>query len=104
MSKSPETIWSRNEHGLWCECCGNLIASPRTADADDYQAPEQCGQCGFPDPESVAAYHFGDEDDSDDGLDEDGNPPFECARFWIKGEGWYCPMAGSEECDWECLA
>ena len=40
--------------------------------------------------------------EQDDGLDEDGNIPFECARFWIKGEGWYCPMAGTEECDWEC--
>lgn len=40
--------------------------------------------------------------DQDDDLDEDGNPKFECARFWIKGEGWYCPMAGTEECDWEC--
>ena len=38
----------------------------------------------------------------DDSLDENGNFKFECARFWIKSEGWYCPMAGTEECDWEC--
>jgi hypothetical protein len=42
------------------------------------------------------------DDDQHDGLDEDGNIPFECSRYWIKGEGWYCPMAGTEECDWEC--
>lgn len=47
-------------------------------------------------------YDYLDEDHRDDGLDEDGNIPFECSRFWIKGEGWYCPMAGAEECDWEC--
>jgi hypothetical protein len=42
--------------------------------------------------------------DQDDGLDEDGNIKFECARFWIagKGGGWFCPLQGSEECDWEC--
>lgn len=40
--------------------------------------------------------------DEDDGLDEDGNFKFECAAYWIKGAGWHCPLAGTEECDWEC--
>lgn len=42
--------------------------------------------------------------DQDDGLDDDGNFPFDCPRFWVsgKGGGWYCPLAGTEECDWEC--
>lgn len=47
------------------------------------------------------------EDDHDDGLDEDGNFRFECAAYWVKGDRktkgyWHCPLAGSEECDWEC--
>ena len=37
----------------------------------------------------------------DDGLDEDGNFLFECARYW-DGTGWHCPLAGTEDCDWEC--
>lgn len=42
--------------------------------------------------------------DQDDGLDEDGNIPFDCPRFWVsgKGGGWHCPLVGTEECDWEC--
>ena len=45
-----------------------------------------------------------DDFDQDDGLDDDGNFPFDCPRFWVsgKGGGWYCPLAGTEECDWEC--
>jgi hypothetical protein len=41
-------------------------------------------------------------DDQDDGLDENGNFKFECPRYFIKGEGWYCPLIGTEECDWDC--
>lgn len=40
-------------------------------------------------------------DHDDDGLDENGNPIFECARYRV-GKAWYCPIAGTEECDWEC--
>ena len=48
-----------------------------------------------------------DEPEDDDGLDEDGNFPFECPRYWIAVRGgkkgyWHCPLAGTEECDWEC--
>ncbi len=39
--------------------------------------------------------------DDDDGLDEDGNFKFECAAYWDGGH-WVCPLAGTEECDWEC--
>lgn len=46
--------------------------------------------------------HFDDFDqDGDDGLDENGNPIFECAAFLVDGH-FYCPIAGTEECDWEC--
>lgn len=36
----------------------------------------------------------------DDDLDEEG-PAFECAGF-NDGSGFYCPLWGTEECDWEC--
>lgn len=42
---------------------------------------------------------FGHADD--DGLDEDGNFTFECAAFMVDGR-LYCPIAGTEECDWDC--
>lgn len=45
--------------------------------------------------------HDYDDLDEDDGLDENGNFPFECAAYWT-GSDWHCPLAGSEECDWEC--
>ncbi len=37
-----------NEHGLWCPHCGEIIAAPWNMD-DDYQAPDSCKSCGFPD-------------------------------------------------------
>lgn len=39
--------------------------------------------------------------DYDDGDTEDDTDDFECAAYWT-GEGWHCPLAGSEDCDWEC--
>lgn len=39
-------------------------------------------------------------DDLDDEYDPEG-PAFECAGFYDGGK-FYCPMWGSEECDWEC--
>lgn len=40
-----------------------------------------------------------DDDDFDDDTDD-----FDCPRFWVagKGGGWHCPLAGTEDCDWEC--
>ncbi len=32
---------------------------------------------------------------------EDDTDAFECAGYYIDGE-FYCPIAGTEECDWEC--
>ena len=40
-----------------------------------------------------------DDDDGDD-CDPEG-PAFECAGY-NDGTGFYCPLWGSEECDWEC--
>lgn len=45
-----------------------------------------------------------DDDVSDrDMFDAIENPEFEfdCSAFW-DGTGWFCPMQGTEECDWEC--
>lgn len=38
--------------------------------------------------------------DMDDDFDPEG-PAFECAGF-NDGSGFYCPLWGSEDCDWEC--
>lgn len=46
----------RNEHGLWCPCCGNHIAASWTMEEEDYEPPMICKQCGFPDeidPEAI---------------------------------------------------
>lgn len=40
---------------------------------------------------------FDDDPDDDDGY----GFAFECAGF-MDGDRFYCPMWGSEECDWEC--
>ena len=43
------------------------------------------------------------EDDMDDWDDEpDEDPALECAGFTDMLGEFYCPMWGSEECDWEC--
>jgi hypothetical protein len=59
MAEHP---WDRNEHGLWCPACGDIIASSSRADEDDYEPPDTCRQCGFPDFEDGLDY-FTDEDD-----------------------------------------
>jgi hypothetical protein len=44
-----------------------------------------------------ACIDFGADDDE---FDPEG-PAFECAGF-DDGSGFYCPLWGTEECDWEC--
>ncbi len=65
-------------------------------------APARCHQCGR---EGVMYFHgfcadcfFDDEPDDDS---EPNSPDFECHGF-NDGTGFYCPLWGSEECDWEC--
>jgi hypothetical protein len=48
--------WEHNEHGLWCPACGDLIAPTWFLDDDEYQPPEVCKQCGFPDFEDGTEY------------------------------------------------
>jgi len=41
--------------------------------------------------------------DYDDPDDEGGYEfEFECAGFYDDSGKFYCPMWGTEECDWEC--
>lgn len=42
-------------------------------------------------------YDFEDEDPDYDPDDEE----FDCPMFW-DGDHYHCPLAGTEECDWEC--
>jgi len=49
--------WHRNEHGLWCPACGELIGSGE----DDYIVPDSCRTCGFPDFEDGPGYFTDDE-------------------------------------------
>ncbi|WP_342248622.1 hypothetical protein [Sphingomonas sp. OTU376] len=59
-------LWDANEDGFWCGSCGFLVAR---ADADQESLPDECRQCGFPDAESVAAYHLDDDDDAAEDFD-----------------------------------
>lgn len=52
--------WEHNDHGLWCPACGEHIAAPWNID-DDYEPPDACKTCGFPDFEDGPGY-FTDED------------------------------------------
>lgn len=41
--------WEPNEHGLWCPNCGDIIAPDFFFERDEeYQPPESCRACGFP--------------------------------------------------------
>ncbi len=40
-------------------------------------------------------------DDDDEEFDPEG-PAFECAGYYPDGGAFYCPLWGTEECDWEC--
>ena len=82
--------WDMNDGAFWCPSCGDMVAR----DTDDI-IPDECRQCGFPDPEAVADYHCGPDEDEDEDPDA-----------WMDDCGMmpdgYCSKAGSEECDWEC--
>lgn len=96
---SRENFWDENEHGLWCGCCGDRVASNREVQNEEFIAPESCRQCGFPDPELVAQYHCPDDFEPDEPEWDAGD---ECGR-WINGKlSRYCTLAGTEQCDWEC--
>lgn len=52
----PEDYWERNEHGLWCPACGEMIAPPWRSNDPGYEPPDSCRQCGFPDFEDGPGY------------------------------------------------
>ena len=55
-SSSPDTgPFIRNEHGLWCPACGEIIAGVSCVD-EDYFPPDSCKTCGFPDFEDGPGY------------------------------------------------
>lgn len=53
---NPLYIWSQNEDGLWCPACGDMIASRWKCEEPDYEAPDSCRTCGFPDFENGHGY------------------------------------------------
>jgi predicted RNA-binding Zn-ribbon protein involved in translation (DUF1610 family) len=48
--------WEHNEHGLWCPACGDLLAASWHCEEEDFEPPEVCKQCGFPDFEDGTGY------------------------------------------------
>lgn len=53
---SPNTWTDRNEHGVWCPHCGELVAAQWHID-DDWEEPDECRTCGYPeDIEKMAEY------------------------------------------------
>ena len=91
-------IWDMNDGGLWCPSCGDMVAR----DTDDL-IPDECRQCGFPDPDAVADYYCGPDDDTDL-CDCCGESWEQCRNNFDCGlmPNGQCLKAGSEECDWEC--
>jgi hypothetical protein len=42
--------WIATDDGLWCGHCGDIIAPDHFfAHNEDYEPPESCRQCGYPD-------------------------------------------------------
>jgi hypothetical protein len=48
--------WEENDHGLWCPACGYHIAPSWFLKDEEYEPPETCKQCGFPDFEEGTGY------------------------------------------------
>lgn len=49
---SLHSFYTRNEHGIWCNFCGFLIAVPHQFNDDvEYEShePDCCDECGAPD-------------------------------------------------------
>ena len=66
----------------------------------------ECPRCDTPvnhkHGDLCAACIADDMDDWDDERDDPEGPAIECAGFTDMLGEFYCPMWGSEECDWEC--
>ena len=82
------SAWAENTDEHWCMSCGHLVARSSAE-----IVPEECSQCGYPDAERVAEFHLDESNDED----VDDEPGFDCPA---SSDG--CPLAGTEECDWDC--
>ena len=60
-----------------------------------------CRRCDTPVARAKPSYRCIADDMIDDDEEPYVEPEFECAGF-NDGTGFYCPLWGSEECDWEC--
>lgn len=64
-----------------------------------------CTSCGKPADmtfHGVCRACIIDDFDDDEEFDPEG-PEFECAGYYPEPAGeFYCPLWGTEECDWEC--
>jgi len=58
-----------NDHGLWCDACGEHLATAEQLDDAEFWAPEQCTRCGWPDEFDPVRSGFAD--DLEDQGDED---------------------------------
>lgn len=72
----------------------------------DSLAARTCERCNTPvnhrHGNLCAACIAEDMDYDDDEFDPEG-PTFECAGYYPEPAGeFYCPLWGTEECDWEC--
>lgn len=47
--------WEENEDGLWCPACGDIIRARFNMD-DEFDPPESCKTCGFPEFEGGVGY------------------------------------------------
>lgn len=54
--------WDYNEHGAWCNSCGELVGDAEEVESKDWSPPLECRCCGFPeDIEKMAEFHGGED-------------------------------------------
>lgn len=77
---------------------GGIGASRLAADRATRATPQ--APAGLGHSASIADADYNDLDDEE--FDPEG-PEFECAGYYPEPAGeFYCPLWGTEECDWEC--
>ena len=45
----PLYLWDQNRDGLWCPSCGEMVAARYKFDDPDFEAPDYCKACRYPD-------------------------------------------------------
>lgn len=57
-----DSHFDRNEHGVWCPSCGELIVPGWRLDDDELEEPIECTVCGYPDDlDAMQAFHVGEQ-------------------------------------------